>query len=438
MNEQLKLKKATYHLKTFFASKVIGSLGMNVYAFGMSMYILSITGSSLSFAMNILCSILPRTLISPIAGVLGDRIPRKTLVIGGQAGVVLTIMALLVYTLLFDLSVYAIYAATVFNSIFGAFSGIAFSSSIANLIDEGRLQKAMSFNSMALSISGIGGPIIGGILFGFASVEIFLIVYLISQTVALLLESTMDFNLFKKVQEVVSEQKESMLTSFKAGISYIKTTPILMAILSVSFALNFFFTSLSVGGDFALLTILKLDPKMIGMTEAAGAVGVLLASAYFASTKAVKNPLLLSKNAILIMSVLVIVAAFPLIVSIGTYGSFAFYLVLMFLFGVSNVATNMPIGVLFQTMVSDEYKSRVMSIMEMAAMSLMPLATLVYGILFDVLPAEWNLIGSGICLIAVTLYSLRPSVIRLANGEKEAKEDIHDSEGRHMPDIVEI
>ena len=95
MTEQQKLKKATYHLWTFLISKLMGSLGAGVYAFGMSMFILSVTGSSLSFATNILLSILPRTLIAPIAGVIGDRVPRKLLVIGGQTGIVLTMAGLL-------------------------------------------------------------------------------------------------------------------------------------------------------------------------------------------------------------------------------------------------------------------------------------------------------------------------------------------------------
>ena len=420
MNETLKLKKAGYHLKTFLASKLIGSLGSSVYAFGMSMYVLSLTGSSLSFALVILCSILSQTITSPIAGVLGDRVSRKLLVIGGQAGVVLTMAAILTYTVAFDLSLIAVYIATVFIGIFSSFTGIAFSASIANLVDEARIQKAMSFNQMASSTSGIGGPIIGGMLFGFVSVEIFLLVFLISQLIALLLESTMDFKLYTRVSENVAQataKKESMFESFKAGIAYIKTEPLLLALLSVSFGLNFFFTSLSVGGDFALLTIIKLDPQLIGFTEAAAAVGVLLTSIYFASTKSVKYPMQFAKRAVLAMSTLVIFAAFPIFLNLSTIGNFIYYAVLMFAFGVTNIMTNMPIGVLFQTKIAEEYRSRVFSILSMVGMSLMPLATLIYGLLFDKLPAEYIFIGSGLCLIALTFITLRPSVIKLAHPE---------------------
>ena len=420
MNEQLKLKKATYHLYTFFISKLIGSLGGGVYAFGISMYVLALTGSSFSFAMVMLCSILSRTIVSPFAGVIGDRVPRKLLVIGGQSGVVVTTILLLSYTMLVDLSMPAIYVATTLNAIFGTFSSIAFSSSISNLVDEERLQRAMSFNQMAMSIAGIGGPIVGGMLFGFVSMEVFLITYVVSSIIALCLESTMNFTLYKKesdTTEVVEEKKESMMESFKDGLRYIKTKPLLIALLYTSFGINFFFTALNVGGDFTLVTILKMPSEYIGFTEAAMAIGVILASIYFASAKQVKNPLLLSKYSILGMSTLVILTALPLFLNMNLLGNFIYFLVLMFIFGVTSIMTNMPIGVLFQTMIDDEYKSRVFSILEMVAMSLMPLAMLVYGILFDILPAQYIFIGSGLCLIALTLYTLRPSVIKFGTEE---------------------
>ena len=91
----------------------------------------------------------------------------------------------------------------------------------------------------------------------------------------------------------------------------------------------------------------------------------------------------------------------------------------MFIFGVTNVMTNMPIGVLFQKSIDDEYKGRVFSILETISMSLMPLATIIYGFLFDVLPAELLFIVSGLCLIVATLYTLRPSIINIAMADQQ-------------------
>lgn len=77
MDEIRKLKMATYHLFTFTISKLISTFGAQVYAFAISFHILQITGSATSFAANLLCNILPRTLISPFAGYVADKYSRK-------------------------------------------------------------------------------------------------------------------------------------------------------------------------------------------------------------------------------------------------------------------------------------------------------------------------------------------------------------------------
>ncbi len=331
MNESLKLKKASYHLKTFLISKMISSLGANVYAFGMSMFILSMTGSALSFAANMIFSILPRTILAPIVGILADKFPRKIMVLSGQAGAALTITGLLIYSLIFGLSIPAIYVTTVFYTICSTFTSIAFSASIGNLVDEERLQKAMSFNQLSLSIAGIGGPIIGGMLFGFLSIELFLVINILAYTIAFFLESTMDFKLYSKEQ--TSEQKqESMLKSLKEGISYLKTKPVVSSILWVSLWLNLFFTSVSVGINFILVEKLKMEYTLIGFVEAGAAIGMLLISIYFATRSNVKYPLLFSKWSIMALSILISAFAIPLLVSFSNIMNFIYFFIVMFYF----------------------------------------------------------------------------------------------------------
>jgi len=421
MDDLLKQKKATYHLYTFLISKMIGSLGAHVYNFGISLYILSLTGSSLSFATNILLSFLPRTIFSPIAGLLGDRMPRKWLVLGGQAGVILTVAILLLYTNLFGLSLIAIYITTVFNSIFSSFTSVAFSASIANLVDKSRLQKAMSFNQLSYSISGIGGPIFGGMLFGFVSMEIFLIVFVSAAIITLILESTMNFTLYQG-EKTSSAEKTSLVESFKEGFRYFNQKPIIKAVIWCALWLNLFLTAVSVGGDYILVTILHLDPTLIGFTEAGGAIGILVTSIYFASRANVKFPLLLVKRSTLMMSILVIIAAIPLFFTFTNIGNFIYYLLIMLLFGALGVITNTPLGVLLQTSIDEEYRGRVFGIMEMMSMSMMPVGTLIYGILYDFLPAQYILIVSGLCLITLVLLLLRPSIINMAHPELKVQQ----------------
>ena len=420
MNESIKLKKATYHLYTFLISKMISSLGANVYSFGMSMFILSITGSAFSFAANLIFSILPRTILSPIAGIIVDRFSRKAIVLTGQAGTALTITGLLVYSLIFGLSIPAIYVTTVFYSICSTFTGIAFTASVANLVDEDRLQKAMSFNQLSLSIAGIGGPIVGGMLFGFLSIELFLVINIVAYVIAFLLESTMNFRLYSKEQGQEQKQ-ESMISSFKEGFAYLKTKQVISSLLWVLLLLNMFFTSVNVGIQFILVEKLKMEYTLIGFVEAGAAIGMLVFSIYFAARSNVKFPLLFSKRSILGMSALVSVIAIPLVVSFSSGVNFVYFFMVMFLFGSLGVLTNTPIGVLLQKEVDENYRGRIFGILEMMAMGMMPLGTLIFGVLYDLVPAQYILIVSSITLIMIVLVFLRRSVLEMAHPELKEK-----------------
>ncbi|MGN7386462.1 MFS transporter [Sporosarcina sp. SAFN-015] len=418
MSEVIKLKRATYHLWTFTISKLISSFGAQVYAFAISFYILQLTGSATSFATNLICSILPRTLMAPFAGYVADRYSRKTIVITAQIATTLAIGGLLTVSLTLGISLLAIYATTAVLAITSTFSGVTFSSSITGLVDEARIQKAMSLNQMSISFAAIGSPAIAGVLYGTVPMPVFLIIYMTASMIAVLLESTMNFKLFAKRKEVVEgAPKESMLQSMKAGFSYLKLQPVLMAIIWISLFINFLFGAFMVGHSFILIEKLKMAPEHFGLIDGALAVGMLLMSLYLSMRKEVKFPLLVGKRGIIGMAFLMSGVALPLIISLPYSLMFAYYATLLFGFGLTQIIVNTPLMVMMQKTIDDDYKGRVFSILETMAMALMPLGMVLYGFLYDVLPAPWILIVSSLLLIGVVLVLARPSVVRMAHPE---------------------
>ena len=418
MEEVLKLKKATYHLWTFTISKLVSTFGAQVYSFAISFYILQLTGSASSFALNLICSILPRTIVAPFAGYAADKYSRKMIVIVSQIATTLAIGGLLIVSWSVGLSLVAIYSTTVILSLTSLFSGVTFSSSITGLVDEGRIQKAMSLNQMSISFAAIGSPAVGGLLYGVVSMPIFLIMYMVASTIAVILESTMDFKLFAKRKEIVEgEPKEPMLESMKAGFRYLMKKPILKTMVVISLFINFLFGAYQVGYSFILIERLKISAQHFGFTEGAFAIGMLLLSIYFSMRKELKFPFLVSKWGIVVMGVMIGAVALPLLVNMSYTFIVVYYIVLMFLFGASMIVTNTPIQVMMQKMIEDDYKGRVFSIVETCAMALMPLGMVLFGFLYDVFPAESILIVSSILLILVILFLARPSVVRSAHPE---------------------
>lgn len=423
MEEALKLKKATYHLWTFTISKLISTFGANVYSFAISFYILQMTGSATNFAANLICSILPRTIAAPFVGYVADKYSRKAIVICSQIATTIAIGGLLIVSLNSGLSLAAIYTTTCILSITSTFSGVTFSSSITGLVDEARIQKAMSLNQMSISFASIGSPAVGGLLFGAVSMPVFLIIYMIASSIAIILESTMNFGLFaKRKEKTEGEKKETMWQSMKAGFNYMKLQPLLLIVIWIALLVNFLLGAFEVGYSYILIEKLKMNSQHFGLTQGAFAVGMLVLSLYFSVRKEVKFPLLVSKRGILGMGVILTGISIPLLISLSTISIFVYYVVLMFCFGAIIIIVNTPLQVMMQKQIDDDYKGRVFSLFETAAMALMPLGMVLYGFLYDVLPAQWILIITAVFLIGVVLILARPAIVRKVHPElTEAK-----------------
>jgi MFS family permease len=404
-------------------SKMVSTFGAQVYTFAISFYILQATGSATSFAANLICNILPKTLAAPFIGVITDRYSRKMIVITSQIATTVAVAGLLVFTLTSGLSIPAIYITTCILSLTSMFSGIAFSSSITGLIDKDRIQKAMALNQMSISFAAIGSPAVGGLLYGTVSIPVFLVMYIVASIIAVMLESTMNFRLFAVASSKESEgqEKESMWQSIKAGISYLRLQPIIMVMLWVSLLINFLFGAFEVGYSYILIEKLKMESQHFGFTQGAFSLGMLLLSIYFSARKEVQYPLLVSKRGILGLGVIMGGIALPLLLSMSYWIQFSYYLVLMFCFGSMIIVVNTPLQVMLQKTIEDEYKGRVFSIIETMAMALIPLGMVLYGFLYDRFPGQWVLLLSAGLLITVVLIMARPSVIRKVHPKVEVK-----------------
>ncbi|WP_419955544.1 MFS transporter [Neobacillus niacini] len=418
MNNSVMLKKATYHLWTFTISKLIASFGSQVYSFAISFYILQATGSAKSFALNLICNVLPRTLAAPFAGYIIDKYPRKRIAIISQIAATLAIGGLLLVSVTYGLSLTAIYITTCILSLTSMFSSVAFTSSITGLVDEARIQKAMSLNQMSVSFAAIASPAVGGLLYGVISMPLFLVLYMTASTIAIILEATMKFTLFSNSKAETEEKpKESMWQAMSAGVSYLKLQPILMTIIWIALLVNFLFSAYQVGYSFILIEKLKMLSTHFGFTEGAFAVGMLLLSIYLSIRKEIRFPLLISKRGIILMGVIMGGATLPLLFSLSYNVMFGYFIILQLGLGACIVVINTPTQVMMQKQIADEFKGRVFSLVETVAMALSPLGMVLYGFLYDVFPAEWVLLLSSGVFLGVVLTLLRPAVIRKVHPE---------------------
>lgn len=393
--------KANRNLMTFFISKLLTSLGFTIFSFGISLYILELTGSALSFATNIVFNVVPRAISAPFAGYVADRFSKKKIVILSMSGITLSLVSLIGYTYMYGMSVSAIYLITAIFSSIGAFNGIAFSSSIPNLVGKNRIQKAMSFNQISYSIGGIGGPIIGGMLYGFVSMEVFLITMTSAYFIALILESSMDFRLFESPIKV---KKEGIRESMSEGIKYLQTKPYVKSLLWMNLAMNFFTSASSIGVVFILVQKLEITSNYVGIIQACGAVGMLIASVYLSLKRQMDDAIPFIKKASFGVCFFMATLSGPLFFDFSELTVLLYYCAILFCLSAMNICTNTPIGVMIQKHVDDEYRGRVFGIIETISIGSGPIGALLFGALFDYMDARVILIVVAILLASLLFY----------------------------------
>ncbi|TFE01731.1 MFS transporter [Jeotgalibacillus salarius] len=412
MTDQQRLQKATRNMFFFTGGEFIGTIGAHIYMFGISFFVLTLTGSASSFALTILCSMVPRIILSPIAGHVVDRLPRKQIVIVAHALMTLTMLLVFFYTLSFGLNLPIIYITAALLAIFSTFAGIGITAAIPNFVDDARIQRAVSLTQSSTSLAGILGPVLGGVMYGFLSIEAFFLIHAIAYATALICEMNIDFSLYKKESNAADIQKdEPLIASLKAGAAYVKGHRVLLPIMLVALWINFFFMAAIVGLPYIIIEVLGATSNQLGLVEAMIGVGTLVLSIYISTRKEFQKPIRTMRFGMLSIGFLFALLALPLLIPLGSPGFVIYYMALNFLFGAAMIVINTPIMVLMQKTTPEHYRGRVFGLLEMVASGISPIGLMLFGFLYDVASPSVIILISAAFLIMVTVIGLRPSKV---------------------------
>jgi len=238
---------------------------------------------------------------------------------------------------------------------------------------------------------------------------------MVAYVIAFCLEATMNFTLYSTRDQAI--EKEKMWAGLVSGFRYIKLQKVVKTVMWLSLWINLFFSAIVVGGTYIIIELLKVKSTHFGFIEASGAVGMLVASLIFATRKEVKAPLRFSKISLLLLASSLGLVVVPLVTNLSYLAIVIFYIVIYFIFAVFEMGINMPIGVYMQRLISEEYRGRVLGLMETMAMSMMPIGMVVYGILYDTFPATVILLVTSVIIVTISLVMLRTSVLKEAHPE---------------------
>ena len=400
------LKKKNFSL--LMTGKLLSLVGTEMQSFALSLYVLKITGSATKFASVLAVTIIPQIVLGPFAGVLVDWFNRKKMIIYLD---LLNGLILLPYVYIYyaysSISLTSIYILVIMLAIISVFYNPALNTIIPTIIEKDYLVDANGINSLIMNIGNIIAPLIAGVLFGFYGLSIILIINAFSFIMSAVCE--MFLNIPTTNQKPESISLKVFFNDFLEGLKFIKNKDILLVIIILGALVNFAYSPIfSVGITYISKQILKVTDYQYGILQSFFIISMMFAP-FFCSS--VSKKLTLGKILffdIFINSILIAIMALFVDLRLiwGNFSSFISLLIIGFMIQLITGIGNIALSTMIQKEIPLNLLGRINSAISMGLMIAVPLGQIVFGVLFDKLPADICLIISAFILF-ISILLLR-------------------------------
>lgn len=390
--------------------KLVSLLGSNMQQFALSLYVLAITGSATIFASMLSISILPRLILSPIAGVFGDWFDRKKSIVFLDF---VNFIIIGTYGFLFfihgGLTLPMIYILVVLLEITEIFFGSAMTGIMPSIVEKEQLLEANSFSSLALNIGQLLAPVIAAAIYGVFGLQVVLIVNAISFFASAV--SEMFIHVPKKHKRPEKIDFKSFRKDLAEGIQVIRSNRMISTIIGVGTIINFSIAPLfSVGLIFIIKEILHASDFQFGMFQMVFACSMIIAPLLSAKfIKKIPVGKLLFGSFLVLGCLILVMAVIPseFILARFTANTVPIILLLAISFSVGIVVTiaNIAVGTLFQQSTPVEMMGRVGAVSGLAITVFIPIGQMLFGYLYDTIaPSVVIILSSAILLLANAKY----------------------------------
>ncbi len=377
--------------------QIISLFGNSILRFVLSLYVLDTTHSATIFGGILAISMIPSVVLSPIGGILSDRINRRNIMVGLDF---ITSALILGFAVLLKVShpILLIGTVMIILGCIQAFYQPSVQASIPSLVDEEHLMAANGMVAQVSALASLFGPIVGGFLYAFVDMTWILVI----STVCFFISAVMEC--FIKIPFVKKDRTQGILQmvigDIKEAIHFLKDEqPILFKMLFIIAALNLFLSALlAVGLPYILNETLQLGSQYYGFAQAALAIGSI-AGAILAG--------IVSKKVSMNKSYVFLFVACMGILPIAIGSHLTEIPIVAYVFIIIGELVCIMFATLFnvfgqtfvQTRTPNELMGKIMAFVMAIATCAYPLGQAMYGVLFDVLKNQvWLVILIGAVL----------------------------------------
>ncbi len=404
------LKNRNYRL--FFAGQSISLIGTWMQNVAMSWLVYRLTGSVFLLGFVGFLGQIPAFFLAPLAGVIADRIDRRTIMIFIQSLYLAWAFVIAALVLTGTITVQYIMILSLIGGILNAFDMPTRQSFVISMIeDKADLGNAIALNSSIFNGARLIGPAIAGILISFLGEGMCFLINgfsYIGVIVALIMMNVAPYEADLSERHLLKEVKE--------GFSYTFSLPPIRAIILLLSLISLSGSSYMVLMPVFATKILHGGPWTLGFLVSSAGMGALTGALFLASRRSVLGLgwIISIASGLFGIGLMAFSQSRSLIFSVPAI--FAAGLGMMVYIGSGNT--------LIQTIVDEEKRGRVMSVFTMALMGLEPVGCIIAGSAATHLGAPNTVLIIGIIsFIGALIFlrqlpalgeSLRPSYLRRA------------------------
>jgi MFS family permease len=386
-----------------FWGQLISAAGTQIQVVAVALQVYDLTKSPLALGIIGLVQAIPRLIFSLVGGVVADAYDRRKLLLAINSIMAALSAILAISTRLNIVSVGEIYVVVLLSAVVSSFEFPTRQAIIPTLVPREQMADALSISMVLMQLTFVVGSAAGGFVIAWTGLANTYWLDVISYFVVI-------GSLFLMVVPRVPAEKRAQagLGSLVDGMRFLRSHPIILAVLSLDFFATFFGSPRALLPIYAL-SILKSGPAGLGILQSATSVGAVALAPLTGRIGRIRRQGLGVALAIIGWGICVIAFGFstgPLLLSV------------LFLAGAgaADMVSMVLRGLIVQMTTPDEFRGRISSVNAMFVIGGPMLGQFESGVVasFTASPVFSVVSGGVACIVAtIAVVALAPGLLRV-------------------------
>jgi predicted MFS family arabinose efflux permease len=364
------------------------TIGTFVQQFAQSWLVYDLTKNPFYLGLDLFLGQLPIMVFSLFGGVFADRLDRRKMLLASQYIQMACAFLLAVLFLTHTVKVWHIFTLSFIVGLGQSFGGPAYSALLPTLVPADDLSNAIAMNSIQFNLARVIGPTIGGLAYS-----------VLGATWCFTLNGLSYFaviaSLFSiQVKFVPPKTQQRVLSSMGEGIRFIRQSQGMSALVLLAFCTTLFGFSLNGFLPVIVQNIFHRGPETYTLLLVCSGSGSICGALTVAAIEKVKGKDRLTLFILISLGLITIAFALSKWLPLSC--------ILIFLGGVTIMASASLMLSLAQLTATDAMRGRVMSVYNLAFRAGIPLGALALGRIIPVVGISLALSGAGAMLVAIS------------------------------------